>query len=124
MNKNELTTNIGKFIRRTRRKAYLSQKNLALLTDHSLAYISSIEHGKVSPTIDTLYKICEVLEISVCDLFILNDSDYKQNLEIKLRIEAILETFSDSKKLSFVNIIEDVAEILSRNFDSYSYEKL
>lgn len=112
MNKNELITNIGKFIRRTRRKAYLSQKKLSIMAGLSPTYISRLERGKVCPTIDIICKICEVLNISVCDLLIFSVSKSNLDLEIKHRIETILERFPDSKKLSFIRIIEDVAKVL------------
>lgn len=112
MNSKELATNIGKFIKRTRRKARISQQKLSHLTNHSTTYISRIERGETYPNIDTFYKICEVLNISICDLFITNDFSYKLDLEIKERIEAAFEEVPECKKIILVKIIENIAYLL------------
>lgn len=50
-------------------KKELSQEKLGELTDLSARYISAIECGRYSPTIDTIEKIANALEIKGYKLF-------------------------------------------------------
>ena len=62
-------SNITKNLRRLREAKELSQEKLARLADVANNTIIKIEAGKnQNPTLDTLKKIAEALEISVDDL--------------------------------------------------------
>lgn len=55
--------NLGTTIRDIRKKRSISQKDLAIESDVSQTYISQIESGKRTPSIETLEKLGVVLEI-------------------------------------------------------------
>lgn len=57
--------NLGKYIPSIRKKAGLSQEELAEMADLSRTAIQGIEAGKESLQIDTLLKICHVLNIKL-----------------------------------------------------------
>lgn len=59
-----IATNLRKF----RAIKRLSQEELAELSDLSQQYICSIENAKVNPSIFTMMKIAEALNVSVNDL--------------------------------------------------------
>lgn len=59
-----IATNLRKF----RAIKRISQEELAELSDLSLQYICSIENAKVNPSIFTMMKIAEALNVSVNDL--------------------------------------------------------
>ncbi len=60
---------IGKNIRALRQKKKLSQEKLARLTDISLNTLTKIESGFTKrPSIQTIKKIADALEISLDDL--------------------------------------------------------
>ncbi len=59
---------LGDAIRARRKKAGLSQEKLAEKSDLSTVFISRVECGKESPTVDSLAKIAKALEARVRDL--------------------------------------------------------
>lgn len=70
MEKSELLKNVGKRIQELRVQRGLSQVDLVGLIDGNIdtTNISRIESGRTNPTIYTLYRISEALEISLSDL--------------------------------------------------------
>ena len=62
-------SNLPKTVKRLREKKNLSQEKLARLADVSNNTIVNIEAGKqLNPTIDTLMKISNVLDVTVDNL--------------------------------------------------------
>jgi len=62
-------SNIGKNIKKFRKKKNLSQDRLSKLADVSLNLIAKLElENNQNPTIDTLNKIAKALNVSVEDL--------------------------------------------------------
>lgn len=59
---------LGEAVRSRRKTAGLSQEKLAEKSDLSTVFISRIERGKESPTIDSLLKIAKALKTRVNDL--------------------------------------------------------
>lgn len=56
-------------IKQLRRRKYWMQHELAEQSGVSMRMIQEIERGRSSPTIRTLEKICQALEITMSDLF-------------------------------------------------------
>ena len=54
-----------KLIIRRRKEKGLSQKQLALQAGITQPFMNEIESGKKKPSIDVLFKLCEVLDITV-----------------------------------------------------------
>ena len=59
---------LGEAVRSKRRQAELSQERLAEKADLSTVFISRIERGKESPSVDNLVKIAKALGVRVRDL--------------------------------------------------------
>jgi transcriptional regulator with XRE-family HTH domain len=59
---------LGEAIRARRQKAELSQEKLAEKADLSTVFISRVERGKESPSVDSLVKIAKALDVRVRDL--------------------------------------------------------
>jgi transcriptional regulator with XRE-family HTH domain len=59
---------LGEAIRALRAKASLTQEALAEKADLSSIFISRIERGKESPSLDSLVKIAKALNVRVRDL--------------------------------------------------------
>lgn len=55
----------GKLIRELRNSKKLSQEGLAFDAGLTRSYISLLEYGKKSPTLDTIVALCGVLDISL-----------------------------------------------------------
>lgn len=64
----ELAVEIGLKIRRSRKDKNISQEKLALLCNIDRSYIGRIERGEVNLTVEKLYEIASVLDISAKEL--------------------------------------------------------
>lgn len=60
---------------------------------------------KKCPTIDTLYKICEVLRISVCEILNFEGDKHTSGAEALFRTEKVLDNLPTSKQIKFDEII-------------------
>lgn len=60
---------LGEKFRYIRKEKGISSQQLEYLSGVSQSNISRIESNDISPTIDTLLKLCKALEISVLELF-------------------------------------------------------
>lgn len=54
----------GDELKRAREAAGMTQETLAFEAELDRTYISRLEHNKKSPTLDTLFRICDALGIS------------------------------------------------------------
>jgi transcriptional regulator with XRE-family HTH domain len=59
---------LGETIRSKRKKARFSQEKLAEKAGLSTVFISRVERGKESPSVDSLVKIAKALSVRVRDL--------------------------------------------------------
>lgn len=62
--------NVGDRIRSARRKAKLSQQELAKLSNVSINTLSLLERGMTSPTIATLQKLADTLNVELSSFFL------------------------------------------------------
>lgn len=69
MNETELRLYLGKKVKYLRRRANLTQAQLAEKTDISINYVSEIETGVASPTLKTLLKLAQELGVEIKELF-------------------------------------------------------
>lgn len=69
MNEQELVIKIGKRIKAIRANRNISQNELSKKCQIEKAGMSKIEAGLSNPTVRTLLKISQALEVSIADLF-------------------------------------------------------
>jgi DNA-binding NtrC family response regulator len=69
MSEEALRESLGAAIRERRKALSLTLAQMAARTDVSLGYLSQIELGKNSASIETLYRICLALGIKMAELF-------------------------------------------------------
>lgn len=92
---------LGKKIQEYRKRAKLTQEQLAEIIGMDTISLSKIETGRNYPTSDNLSKIAEVLKVKVYELFV--DDNLKSNEELLGQINAMLADISaDNKKLHVV----------------------
>ncbi len=65
--------NLGIYIRQIRERKNLSQQSLADISDLPKTTIGRIERAEINPTIKTLLKIANALEIDIIELFKFNN---------------------------------------------------
>jgi transcriptional regulator with XRE-family HTH domain len=95
--------NIAERLKNIRTHKKLSQKEIALTVGIDRAQYSRFESGKVEPTLPTLRKISEALEIKLADLFSEEENfdvnSYEKTLVEKVRMIDQLE--NDQQKIIF-----------------------
>lgn len=61
---NEISSKLGRNLKRIRTKKKMSQGDIARALDVHKAYISGIESGKRNPTLATIQKLADALGVS------------------------------------------------------------
>jgi transcriptional regulator with XRE-family HTH domain len=59
---------MGDELRKLRERAGLTQEQLSFRAGVSRPYVSSLERDLSSPTVDTLFRICDALDASAVDV--------------------------------------------------------
>lgn len=78
MEKKTLSTLFGEVLRVYRKKRGFTQEQLAELTDLHDRYISLMERGLRQPTLTTIFKLAQALEISPQELLRLVERNYQK----------------------------------------------
>lgn len=73
----ELATEVGHRVRVYRMKRGLAQEKLAYMADMSFGTLSKIENGRAVPSLETLERLAEVLDIHVRDLIPERDLNHR-----------------------------------------------
>lgn len=63
------TVAVGKRIRELRKAQGMSLRKFALMVGISYPYLSNVETGKQSPTVDVLDRIAQGLDVDIRELF-------------------------------------------------------
>ena len=95
--------NMGLKIKQVRKKQGISQEKLAEMTNMNLKTIIRVENAQCSPSIDTIIKIANVLNIKVTDLF--ETQDYKTRTEIITDIQNSINLMNDEELTKFYKSI-------------------
>lgn len=111
MTRELLNKKLGNNIRKFRLSADISQEALAKKAGLYPAYLGRLERGEKCPTIDTLYKICKALGISMSDVLTFDKSMYDLNTEALSRIEHVLDRLEEPQQIKVAEIVEHIAEI-------------
>ena len=86
----------GKRLRDIRRRMDMTQDNLAERSDMSIQYISDIERGKRNLSLASIETLAKALNMSVSDLFALEDFQIGVNEMRAMLIARIEESDEDS----------------------------
>ena len=103
---------IGKFIAERRKAKKITQEGLAEMLDISDRAISKWERGLSFPNVDNIPRLCEILEISVSELFCGERSDMKDNKTEKALLEIARAKEETDRRLLSLEIIIGVAILI------------
>lgn len=84
---NEIKILLGKKIKQYRKNKKLTQEQLAELINIEIPSLSNIETGKFAPSLETVQKLCEVLEVNLWELYFfknLTETDMLKAINIKM----------------------------------------
>lgn len=73
-------SSIGERIKKSRNERGLSLRELASKVDLSASFLSQIEQGKASPSIENLKKIATSLDVKVS--YLIEDEEETRNMEV------------------------------------------
>ncbi len=107
----------GMRLKQHRIRNHLTQSALAALIGTNTSSVSHLENGTHSPSLNTLIKLCNVLEIGVDDL--LADSLPNRDLFLDMDIAKLLENCSDYEK----QVIRDVITTLKKSLRAKNMRK-
>lgn len=99
---------IGKRIKASREEKGLTQEYLAERLDVSNAFISKIERGKTSVSLDRLSEICHVLEESM--EYMITGADNSNADYLRNEIIAMLEGCSSAKIKLIAQVIKPIID--------------
>ncbi|MGB6877583.1 MAG: helix-turn-helix transcriptional regulator [Candidatus Acidiferrales bacterium] len=115
MPKEKPKVNIGEVIRSYRNDRGLSQGDIERRTGLLRCYLSRVENGHTVPSLETLAKIAEAMEISLADFF--PSADTPQDRETKKMLGELSEEeirfLADIKKYSTTLTDEDKKLVLA-----------
>lgn len=97
---------IGKQIRMYRRNADITQESLAEKINVSPPYISRIETGSASPSLQTLVDICNALDITIDNL--MQDDLSAARKQLSGRLSELLSDCSAAE----ITVVENVVDAL------------
>lgn len=105
----KVAQNLGSRIRTYRLKKGISQEELAFKSSLSTTYLGQIERAEKSPTVETLDKVANALDISIYDLFLFDEKIEDDNNNATLnKITAQLSSMSQDEQTELLKIIKNV----------------
>lgn len=112
-NKEKLKNQIALNIKYYRKKAGITQKQLAELVGVTSTAVSNWESGQNSINTEILFKVCEVLNVSLNDIYSTTPSAFLEQQKKTAPEDGLSE--SKRKLIEFVrNVPDDKAELLLR----------
>lgn len=98
---------LGMRVRQARKKQNVTQEQLGELCELSAAHIGHIERGTRIPSVDTLFRIAQALDVSM-DYLIFDSIAPDENLFIT--INSILQNKDKRKVKTFMTIVRAIAD--------------
>lgn len=102
---------LGKQIRERRKEKKYTLEQLAEKLDVSTTFIGQIERAKGIPSLETLVKIANVLEISVDELLFGDLNIEAGNKHFLEKVNELTKTFTPTQKRLLLKNIETILEI-------------
>lgn len=102
-----LTEEIGNRIRVYRNRRKLTQADLAKRANCHISHIGNIERGRKVPTIETVYRICNALDLSLETLF-KNITDGKTELEMPNKYYDFANTLPVKEQKGLFKLMEAI----------------
>ncbi len=114
MNNSEISKLLGENIRVIRKSKNLSQEHIALLASISPAHLGQIERGNKKPTIETISKIANALDVSIIDLFNFNISQVElTTVKTQGNLETIKLLLKDMDEESLGEVLKSIKAMIA-----------
>ena len=96
---------LGLKIKELRKRKHYTQETLAELLNLDFGYISKLEVGRNFPTIGTLEKIANVLDVELYELFQFTN---EKNTDFKNEINEIYDKLNREKQYTLYRVARDL----------------
>jgi transcriptional regulator with XRE-family HTH domain len=77
--KTEFGKHIGEYLRRAREKRGVTQEDLSMDAGYYRTYVNKIERGKYSPSLHTIWRLADSLDMTLEEFFKEFDDDKKKS---------------------------------------------
>lgn len=103
----EKSNQFGKKLKKIRQNRKLSQEELAFQCNMQASHIGQLERGQKSPTLDTLKKISDGLDMPLTELLNFDEDDKQDNINITInKINAYLNKLTPKQQKQVLAIIK------------------
>jgi transcriptional regulator with XRE-family HTH domain len=99
----------GRKLKSIREAAGLTQEQVAERTRGDAKYLSALENGRSSPTLDTIMGLARALNVPVGD-FVLLEGEDSDARSLRKRVDAALDGCNEEKLRRVYRLIRDVLE--------------
>jgi transcriptional regulator with XRE-family HTH domain len=107
---------LGDRIKKNRTEKGLSLRDLAAQVDLSASFLSQIEQGKASPSIENLKKIANALDVRVS--YLIEDEEVKKNTDVIRKHErSVVESIDSNTTISLLTSSD-----IEKNMEPIYYE--
>lgn len=98
---NKINSDISKNIKKYRKLNKMTQKELSQKVGVSIAAVSNWETGANSIDVDTLFKVCDALNVSITEI-----SDVKIDFELNAEEKEIIENYRKAKDWQKLTVLQ------------------
>lgn len=98
--------NYGERLRQLRRERGFTQEEMALRAEITTSYYGQLERGTANPTISMLNKICDVMGISITDIFTESNTNLLGIDALSMQILHFLSDKTDEEKSTALALIK------------------
>lgn len=98
--------NYGERLRQLRIERGFTQEEIALRADITTSYYGQLERGTANPTINTLTKICDVMGVSIIDIFNESNTNLLGVDTLTMQILHYLSDKTDEEKSTVLALIK------------------
>ena len=111
MEKQESRIVFGRTISGIRKLKRLTQAKLSKRAGKAAVYISAVETGRINPTLDTILRIAEALEVEPADIFYLAfSSEPKEIKALKKEFDEVIRKLDKSGQQVLMKIVRAMAD--------------
>lgn len=108
-----IVSELGNRIRKYRKSKGYTQEVLSAKCNLHPTYIGQIERGEKNPSIESIYKICQALDLKITDLFEMIDDFAEEDSEttIPLQIYHMVNGQSHKTQVALLEIVKNAIAI-------------
>lgn len=91
----ELTIRLGKRIKQLRVMRDMTQEQLAEASNVSISFLGNVERGSKNPTVETIYKIANALDVTMSELLSFDTGIQVLEEPTSVELRRLLSEYSD-----------------------------